>query len=239
MRFQPDLLRGAVESGNLMESAYRRLKRSIIELDRPPGTTFTERSVSAEFALSKTPVREALARLHRDGLVRPMPRAGYAVAPVTLQDVVEICDMRGLLQSQAAALCAERRLAPAEQERLQALCVDDDDGQLGGPRFDERFRANYEFESIIANGSGNTRLARAAVEVLDDMERIVRLALQIDPSMPPGRIAERVAVVEAIVDGRAADARAAMSARTTSARREIVEALTSSRAVTSVSITVP
>jgi len=68
MPVDPDLLREPPPAGSLMETAYRRLKRSIIELDRRPGLHFTEQAVAGEFGLSKTPVREALARLHRDGL---------------------------------------------------------------------------------------------------------------------------------------------------------------------------
>ncbi|WP_010311257.1 GntR family transcriptional regulator [Saccharopolyspora spinosa] len=222
-----------------METAYRRLKRSIIELERPPGLQFTEQSVAREFGLSKTPVREALARLHRDGLVTPLPRAGYVVAPVTLSDVSDLCDMRSLIQSESAALTARFGLPEAHAARLDELCVDDEDGQLGGPHFEERFRRNYEFESIIANGSRNARLAAAAADALDEMERVVRLAIRLDPSMPPGRIQERRAIVAAIIAGAPEAAREAMARRTASARREVLDALTTSTAVTSASIAIP
>jgi DNA-binding GntR family transcriptional regulator len=239
MRVEPDLLRAAPPAGSLMETAYRRLKRSIIELDRPPGLHFTEQAVAREFGLSKTPVREALARLHRDGLVTPLPRAGYVVSSVTLSDVGDLCDMRSLVQSEAAALAARFGLPAAEAARLEELCVDDEDGQLGGPHFEERFRLNYEFESIIANGSRNARLAAAAVDAFDEIERVVRLAIRLDPSMPPGRIQERRAIVAAILAHDPDAAREAMARRTASARQEILAALTTSIAVTSAAIAVP
>ncbi|MEO3857131.1 GntR family transcriptional regulator [Acrocarpospora sp. B8E8] len=239
MRHEPDLLRRPVEGANLTENAYLRLKREIIELERPPGSAFSEQEVAKAWGLSKTPVREALARLHRDGLVRPMPRAGYVVSPVTLKDVADLCDMRSLLQSEAAALTARRGLPAPLRHRLAELCVDDDHGQLGGPHLEERLRANYEFEAIIAEGSGNDRLAAAIVGVLDEIERVVRLMLRLDPSMPPQRIEERKAVVDAIQAGEPDAARRAMRRRTESARSEILNALTSSPAVTSASIPVP
>lgn len=111
-----------------METAYRRLKRSIIELERRPGLHFTEQAVAGEFGLSKTPVREALARLHRDGLVTPLPRAGYVVSSVTLSDVADLCDMRSLLQSEAATLSARLGLAAAQEARLEELSGDGMDG---------------------------------------------------------------------------------------------------------------
>jgi DNA-binding GntR family transcriptional regulator len=239
VRYEPDLLRGPPPADRLMETAYRRLKRSIIELTRPPGTQFSEPSVAREFGLSKTPVREALARLHRDGLVTPQPRSGYVVSAVTLSDVGDLCALRTLLQSETAALTAQHGLSAADATRLGELCVDDDDGQLGGPHFEERFRRNYEFESLIANGSRNARLTAAAVDALDELERVVRLAIRLDPSMPPGRIEERRALVDAILARDPGDARAAMARRTASAHREVIDALTASSAVTSAPIALP
>lgn len=239
MRYEPDLIREHPPTNSLMENAYRRLKREIIELVRPPGASFTELEVAKAFGLSKTPVREALARLHRDGLVRPLPRAGYVVSTVTLGDVTDLCDMRSLLQSQAAALCAERGLPEPECVRLAELCVDTDEDQLGGPRFEERLRANYEFESIIANESGNNRLAAAAVGVLDEIERIVRLSILLDAAMPPERIRERQAIVDAITGRDPEAARSAMQRRTGSARREIVGALAASQSITHAAIAMP
>ncbi|WP_326569383.1 GntR family transcriptional regulator [Amycolatopsis rhabdoformis] len=239
MRYEPDLIRAHPADGSLMENAYRRLKRDIIELVRPPGANFTEAEVAKTLGLSKTPVREALARLHRDGLVRPLPRAGYVVSAVTLGDATDLCDLRSLLQSQAAALCAARGLSEEDGRRLAELAVDTDEDQLGGPRFEERFRANYEFESLIANGSGNHRLAAASVGVLDEIERISRLSIRLDPSMPPERIRERQAIVDAIAARDQDAARAAMQRRTASARREIVGALAASRSITDAEIVVP
>ncbi|MFC4943020.1 GntR family transcriptional regulator [Pseudonocardia sp. GCM10023141] len=234
----PDLLRAPTQGG-LMEQAYRRLKRQIIELQRPPGVVFTELEVARDWGLSKTPVREALARLHRDGHVRPLARAGYVVADITLSDAADLCDMRSLVQSEAAALCADRGLPPDTRARLVALCVDDIDGQLGGPHFEERLRANYEFEAIIANGSGNHRLAATAVAIFDDLERVARLSIRLDPSMPPERIPERRAIVDAIISREPDAARKAMRRRTSSAAREILGALNTSADITHTPIQLP
>jgi DNA-binding GntR family transcriptional regulator len=216
----------------MMQRAYRTLKRQVIELERPPGAGFTELEVARSLGLSKTPVREALARLHREGLVTPMPRAGYIVSPVTLHDAADLCDMRVLLQSEAAFLCARRRLAPESLERLQELALDEEYDELSGPGFEERIRVNYEFETIIANGSGNARLALSVVNGLDEIERIARLVMRLaPPSAHPGRSQQRLAIVDAIVAGDPDGAREAMRARGVSARGEILDALSSSPAV--------
>jgi DNA-binding GntR family transcriptional regulator len=179
--------------------------------------------------------------LHRDGLVTPLPRAGYVVSSVTLSDVADLCAMRSLLQSETAALCAQHGLAAAQQARLEQLCVDDEDGQFAGPHFEDRFRQNYEFESIIMNGSRNARLARALVDVLDEIERVVRLGIRLNPAlpMPPSHFQERRGIVAALLARDPDAARTAMALRTATAQRQMLAALTTGDAVTSAAIAFP
>jgi DNA-binding GntR family transcriptional regulator len=72
------------------EDAYLMIKRRIICLSMAPGTPFTEAQPGGELQFSKTPVREALGRLQRGGLVELTSRSRYRVAPVTLKDVREL-----------------------------------------------------------------------------------------------------------------------------------------------------
>ncbi|WP_225726596.1 MULTISPECIES: GntR family transcriptional regulator [unclassified Nocardia] len=239
VRHQPDLLLRHPEPVTMMERAYRTVKRAIIELDRPPGARFTEQEIARTLGLSKTPVREALARLHRDGLVAPLPRSGYVVSAITLADVANLCDMRTLLQTEAAGLCATRRLDAESTRRLDELSIDDDEKYTGETGFEDRLRANYEYEAIIANGSGNDRLAMAVVTVLDEIERVARLVARLTPTLPPERTRQRIAVTEAVRQGNPIEARAAMRVRTVSARDEILRTLLISPAVTTTAIPVP
>jgi len=234
----PELVR-PVKGQTLMDQAYHRLKRDIIELRRPPGDQFTEQEVASAWGLSKTPVREALARLHRDGLVEPIARSGYVVAPVTLRDVSDLCDMRTLLQGEAAARCAHTGLGPDRLERLRELGSDEGYGQLAGPLMAERLRANFEFESIIANGSKNERLAEAIVRIFDEIERVARITVQLEPHMPPWRSAERKAIVDAIAGRDPSAARLAMQSRSESGKREMLDALSRSPEVSTAQISVP
>jgi GntR family transcriptional regulator, rspAB operon transcriptional repressor len=228
----------AVDGDSLMEQAYRQLKRDIVELRRPPGDQFTEQAVAAAWELSKTPVREALARLHRDGLVQPKPRSGYVVTAVTLRDVSELCDMRILLQGEAAARTASIGLSPGLQDRLLALSDDHAAGSLAGPDLDARLADNFEFEAIIANGCGSARLTRSVAAVFDEIERVVRLAIRLNPSGPPFRIEQRQAIAEAIVGRDPAAARSAMDERTKAARSEILSALASSDLISATPLSV-
>ncbi|WP_284976748.1 GntR family transcriptional regulator [Arthrobacter sp. efr-133-TYG-104] len=237
MEHFPELVK-PVKGLTLMDQAYHRLKREIIELRRPPGHQFTEQEVAASWGISKTPVREALARLHRDGLVEPIARAGYVVAPVTLGDVANLCDMRSLLLGEAAARCADRGLGADKIARLSELASDAQFVQLAGPQMSERLRMNFEFESIIANGAGNDRLANSIAQVLDEIERIARISVQISPTNTPYRIRERAAIAEAIASRDPDAARHAMQVRAESGKREMINALTLSPEVARAQITV-
>lgn len=233
----PELVK-PTQGATLMDQAYHRLRRDIIELRMPPGHRFTEQQIAAAWGFSKTPVREALARLHRDGLVEPIRRAGYVVAPVTLADVANLCDMRTLLQGEAAARCAAFGLAPDQLSRLRELSSDESYGQLAGPHLAERLKQNFEFESIIANGARNERLAAAIAHIFDEIERIARITVQLSPAITPDRIRARQEIVEAIESGDRERAGTAMRNRAESGKREMLEALTLSPDVASAPITI-
>ena len=152
----------------LTDRAYDAIKRRIICLDIPPGGAFTEHMMASELKLGKTPVREALMRLQREGLVEVNPRTGYRAAPVTLKDVKDLMALRVVLECEAAGLAAQEVSDPAQLRALDELC------RVGYDPNDratiERFlRANTEFHVTIARAGANSRLARALGQVLDEM----------------------------------------------------------------------
>ncbi|ANY10177.1 hypothetical protein AFB00_18740 [Pseudonocardia sp. HH130630-07] len=208
-----------------MEKAYLRVKRDIIELRLPPGHMISEKQVvSASGGSSKTPIREALARLHRDGLVTPVRRRGYLVSEVTFSGVVDLCDMHTLLQGEAAGRTAAYGLPADVLARLRDLGSDEWSGSLDGPRSAEQLRRAVEFEAIIAGGARNRRLAGTAVRVLDEIERVLRMTV---PLALTGldRLHTCRAIVEAIETGDAERSRAAMRSRCEAAARGMLAAL--------------
>src|SRR5690242_1434669 len=79
------------------EQAYQSIKGRILELHMAPGAPFKEGELATRLGLGKTPVREALARLRREGLVEVAPRSGYRVSPVTLRRARELFGLRTVL----------------------------------------------------------------------------------------------------------------------------------------------
>jgi GntR family transcriptional regulator, rspAB operon transcriptional repressor len=218
--------------------AYRAIRRQIIDLTLPPGSRFTEASLAQQWRISKTPVREALARLRRDGLVDALPRAGYLVSPITLEDTDDLCALRTLLSGEAAAAAARRGIEPPALERLELLSKVPFARVAGEVGRHEALQAALEFEAIIANSSGNDRLAKAIVDVLDELERVLRMVALIAPeaASPPG---EQEAIFEPL---RARDADAALGAmreRCERVRRDVLQVLARSTSVSRAHIEMP
>ncbi|WP_328997754.1 GntR family transcriptional regulator [Kribbella sp. NBC_00709] len=218
--------------------AYRAIRRQIIDLTLSPGSNFTETSLAQQWQISKTPVREALARLRRDGLVSALPRAGYVVSPITLQDTDDLCALRTLLSCEAAAAAAGRGIDAPALERLEVLSKVPFAFAAGEVELEDSLLAGIEFEAIIANFSGNGRLAKAIVDVLDELERVLRMAELIDPGIvsPPG---ELQAIFERLRARDADGTHEATRKRCDRVRRDVLKVLAMSASVSRANIEMP
>jgi DNA-binding GntR family transcriptional regulator len=153
---------------SLTDQVYGLLKDEILRVERRPGDLLAEAELAARFQVSKTPVREALRLLARDGWVIVLPRKGYLIRPVRLEDVREIFEIRAVLESHTAALAATAA-RPADITRLQSIAdaqaaaVDDLDTALAAAR---------EFHIALMEISGNGRLLRMLVDLLDEVRRL-------------------------------------------------------------------
>lgn len=233
------LLVGEEEAGlDRTGQAYRAIRRQIIDLTLAPGSGFTEASLAQKWQISKTPVREALARLRRDGLVQALPRAGYVVSPVTLQDTDELCALRTLLSGEAAAAAARKGVRAPALERLEALSRVPVALAAGDVELEDSLRAGIEFEAIIANSSGNNRFGKAIVDVLDELERVLRMAALIEPEIasPPG---EMEGIFERLRARDADGASETMRQRCERVRRDVLQVLAKSASVSRAHIEMP
>jgi DNA-binding GntR family transcriptional regulator len=235
----PALLVGE-DQGDLdrTNQAYQAIRRQIIDLTLPPGSRFTEASLAKQWRISKTPVREALARLRRDGFVDALPRAGYLVSPITLEDTDDLCALRTLLSAQAAADAARRGVEAPAIERLGVLSKVPFAYAAGEVGREEALRNAIEFEAIIANSSGNERLAKAIVDVLDELERVLRMVWLIAPEVasPPG---ELEAIFERLRERDAEGVLGAMRQRCERVRRDVLQVLAKSSSVSKAPIEMP
>ncbi len=102
------------------EAAYDALLAALRSGTFPPGTRLREEEVGATLGLSRTPVREALRRLEADGIVEHRPRIGAVIRRLEHTEIVELYEMRMVLERTAAEMAAKHG-AEAEFDALDAL----------------------------------------------------------------------------------------------------------------------
>jgi DNA-binding GntR family transcriptional regulator len=148
----------------LAEQAYESIRAELMSGRWSPEERLTEHDVARRLSISRTPAREALRRLVLMGSLDALPGGGYAQRVLTQRDVREHCDLRLLLEPEAAALAAVRSLP-----ELHALLASDDlTSPAGDPAHDMRLHV------AIAAASGNAVLA-GLVRTLNERAAVHRL----------------------------------------------------------------
>ena len=93
---------------SLQVEAYERIKHSIITVQLRPGEYLKECLLSERLALGRTPVHQAINRLMLEGLVQVIPRKGIRVSPVSMEEILDIIEVRLLNETYCASLAAAR-----------------------------------------------------------------------------------------------------------------------------------
>ena len=138
--------------------------RSDIRLD--------ERQLAQDFGISRTPVREAMAQLEREGFVRSVPRRGVYVVRKTRKEVIELITAWAALESMAARLITERTI-DADIASLRRMFTTFENGQIRA-HLDEYSEVNIEFHQTIVRLSGNGVLIDLAENLFTHMRMIRR-----------------------------------------------------------------
>jgi DNA-binding GntR family transcriptional regulator len=133
----------------------RRLGQAILEGTYPPGTRLREATLAQTYAVSRTPIREALILLGSSGLVEINPNRGATVLRLSIGDVSEIYHLRAVLESEAARLAA-KRITPEVVDVLDKTC--DLLAELHGAAATDQLAADTDFHYRIAEESGSARL---------------------------------------------------------------------------------
>ena len=127
----------------LREQVYAGIKNAIIGGEFEPGRRLIEERLAEDMKTSRTPVREAIQKLEKEGLIQRLPRGGFAVKGVSEEEVEEVFDLRAVLEGYAAYLATAR----IKEEELNAL-EDDYQGGRGGPRNHGRGRIHQAGQRI-------------------------------------------------------------------------------------------
>lgn len=196
-----------------MDDVYDRLVSLVMDGHVRPGDALSIDALAREFAVSTSPMREALARLEGTGLVRRYANRGYRVAPLmTPDDLAHLIEARLVLEPVAARMAA----AHASPDLVSSLrqAVDDLATAPRGEDF-ETFRdyleADQRFHQLIFEGIGNDFLAQAYAPLGGQLQRF-RLFSGSGVTDASSTIPEHDAVLQAIAAGDGERAAAAMIA---------------------------
>ncbi len=137
-------------------AAYRALLEEIRSGALRPGDRLRETDLAERLGVSRTPIREAIRQLEADGLVAHAPRQGATVRSLDYAEVMELYEMRAVLDGAAARLAAHAAL-PIEIDELAAI----NDELSAAPDAAEAFRLNRVFHAALLNAAKNRFLHRS------------------------------------------------------------------------------
>jgi DNA-binding GntR family transcriptional regulator len=173
---QPRVVLAPLEdTSTFKDRAYASLKDVIMSLniyEQPDEVRLDERRLAQDLGISRTPVREAMAQLEREGFVRSVPRRGIYVVRKTKVEVIEMITAWAALESMAARLITQ--IATDEEiASLRKMFATFENGRLHA-NLDEYSEINIEFHQTIIRMSRNRVLTDLAENLFTHMRMIRR-----------------------------------------------------------------
>lgn len=194
----PPASRRAESPASFRVFAYRRLKELITGMDvygQAAPIRLDERRLSQELGVSRTPVREALTLLEREGYVRTVPRRGVMVTRKSKQEILRMIEVWAALESLAARL-ATLRASDEAIARLRRMFDDFSDRTIEG-QLDEYSEANIHFHQAIIRLSGNPLLVDMTRDLFIHM-RAIREATIGQADRAKRSIVDHMNIIEAL-----------------------------------------
>lgn len=204
---------------SLKQEVYDRIKTAILTNQLAPAQKLDETKIGDLLGVSRTPVREAFTRLAYEGLVFSSPNRGIYVTRITPDDLMEILEIREVLEGLAAASFTNRADA-AEVERLaatmQPFTLDNVETLT-----EEYSLANVEFHNLIMEGAQNERLTRSLNSLYDHLALAKELHLISTTKRAKRSLEEHHRIIAAVRAGDAAEAERQMRLHLGSLRDDV------------------
>lgn len=150
-----------IEARSLADLAYERLTDALLSGELAPGDRLVQDVLALRLGISRTPVREALQRMEREGTIRAGEGRGYVVPDLTSTDIGHLYEVREAVEGQAARLVAARAVSSVDdiEATLRRLSA------AAGSSGPDVFRANRLAHRAVVEASGNPFL----LELFDDL----------------------------------------------------------------------
>ena len=188
----------------LREIVYEELKRQIMVGEIAPGTRMMEVELAEEMGVSRTPVREAIRKLEKEGLVTIEPRIGAYASDISAKEMVDILEVRQDLEGMAAGIAAQKITEEGKTELTEIARRYRESVEKGD--VDEIIRNDEAFHKYIVGLSGNKTLIKMVSQVQELALRF-RYIYYEDFSRFQNQPTEHQAIVDAIISGNFNSAR--------------------------------
>jgi DNA-binding GntR family transcriptional regulator len=209
----PSITAGSTLTGRV----YSSIKQAILSLELKPGSPLVEDELARQLGTSKTPVRDALITLERDGLVIKIPYKGTYVTEVALQDATDIFEIRSVLEGLAARR-AVRAFSPRELDDLAGVLAEAAAARVRGD-FELASQNGARFHKAIHARADNQRILPILEKLDEQLERLRRLSDRVEGRLEKsGR--EHQEILEALKLGDPEKAEQAMRAHLESVLRD-------------------
>lgn len=153
----------------LGEVVFEYLRTAILNGDLKPGERLMEISLAEQLGVSRTPVREAIRKLEKEKFVEMIPRKGAYVANLTADDILEVLEIRIVLEGFASALAAERMTK--KDVKAMGKILDEFDGALVKMDRSKMIAKDNEFHSKIYQAAQNNKLLEIIQDLHDQFQR--------------------------------------------------------------------
>lgn len=205
---------------SVADKVYEALKDDIFEFRLIPGDKFSEGDVAARLSASRTPVREALYRLQREGYVEVLFRSGWQVKPFDFQQVEELYDLRITLERAAMHKICRLDSPPPVLRQLNAIWRPDHPSERAIGSTARALDESFHCDLVAA--AGNREMTRIHQEITERLRIIRRLdftrADRVDATYN-----EHAAILDALAHNNPAEAAAKLTAHIRSSQLAVSE----------------
>ena len=141
------------------QSAYEKIKNYILSSGIKPGSPLDEQSLTAVTGTSRTPVREALQKLELEGLVEIIPKKGAFITHISLQDIIELFQLREIVEGLATRLAANR-VSLTKLDEINELFIQAKEEKDPVKKIEMHMKSNDILHDYILKTCGNSRLLK-------------------------------------------------------------------------------
>ncbi len=204
----------------LADQAYAQLKQLIFDFALMPGDRCSESELAQRLAISRTPLRQALQRLQREGFLQVIPKTGWQVAPLDFDafDAFDaLYDLRVLIECHAVQHLAQAAERPTLQTLADVWLLPPAERLADGA---EVGRQDERFHGLLVQGSGNAEMARVHREITERI-RIIRRLDFTQPARVQATYDEHARILQAITRRRADEAQRLLRARIEQSKLEV------------------